>query len=415
MAGTRVLLRQVSPESENIYDLIMALHNSCNGDWEALGNKAGIDSDELNKFLDYTAQFLGNCGNYKSFGDAKMLPRCSDKTVAALAATSPEAAKFYEATNGAIFSCDKQSLLHLGFPDAGHMSAYYPDSPDITQTEINAVSAWMGSKGLLPENTRLRKKGDTFELLIASANTTVPANGGDIGKQTEFTVEDGPLKGKSIKLLYGDYSAEMKTIAAHIRDAAANAENENQKNMHLAYADSFETGSLESFKNSQRYWIKDKGPAVECNIGFIEQYRDPAGIRAEWEGFAAIVNKERTRAFGALVDASPELIPLLPWGKEFEKDQFLSPDFTSLEVLTFACAGIPAGINIPNYDDIRQNEGFKNVSLGNILSASAPNEKIPFIREEDLELFTNLKTAAFEVQVGLHELTGRSTQGTLIF
>jgi len=44
---------------------------------------------------------------------------------------------------------------------------------------------------------------------------------------------------------------------------------------------------------------------------------------------------ERTRAFGELVRNAPALIPLLPWSAEFEKDKFLSPDFTSLEVLTF--------------------------------------------------------------------------------
>lgn len=317
--------------------MIMAMHRSCAGDWSSLAKKAGVPEPELTAFLEYAAQFLGNMGNFKSFGDSKFLPRCADKTVAALAATSPEAAKFYEATAGGIFSCSDAKMMHLGFPDAGHMTTYYPDSPGILKTDIDAISAWMEQKGLLPENNRLRKNSDgTFDILIASAVTSVPPEGGDIGKQTSFTVEDGPLQGKTIRLVYGDYSKEMATITAYIKQAAAHADNETQKEMHLAYAKSFETGSLEAFKDSQRFWIKDKGPMVECNIGFVETYRDPAGIRGEWEGFASMVNMERTRAFGELVSSAPKLIPLLPWGKDFEKDKFLSPDFTSLEVMTFA-------------------------------------------------------------------------------
>jgi dipeptidyl-peptidase-3 len=67
----------------------------------------------------------------------------------------------------------------------------------------------------------------------------------------------------------------------------------------------------------------------------------------------------------------------------------------------------------PNYDDIRQAEGFKNVSLGNVLSARATNEKIPFIAEADLEIYKKYRDASFEVQVGLHELTGMQL-GTII-
>ena len=65
--------------------------------------------------------------------------------------------------------------------------------------------------------------------------------------------------------------------------------------------------------------------------------------------------------------------------------------------------------SIPNYDDVRQNIGFKSVSLGNVLGAKAPNEPIPFIRDEDLLLYQNNRDDAFEVQVGIHELLGHGT------
>ena len=282
-------MRQVSPESEAIYDFILSLHKASGGDWKSLAEKAGVSEADLTSFLNYAAQFLGNCGNYKSFGDAKFIPRCDEKVFAALAATSPEAEKYYKATNGGIYSTDRPGMLHLGFTDDGHQTTYYPGSPDITKDEITAVATWMGAKGLLPENTRLRKtKEGVFEVLIASA--VAPSEGSDIGSETEFTLDDGLLKGKTIKLVFGDHSAEMAAIAAYIAKAAENAENETQQKMHEAYAKSFEGGSLLAFKDSQKFWVRDQGPMVESNIGFIETYRDPAGVRGEWEGFAAIVN-----------------------------------------------------------------------------------------------------------------------------
>lgn len=403
-AGTRIVLRQVSPESEHIYDFIIALHHYFRSDWKALQKEAGLSDDELAAFLDYSAQFLGNLGNFKSFGDSKFVPRLNERQLKALAAVSPQTLEIYEQIKGGVFVNKNVGKMHLGYPDQGHVSTYYPDSPDITKEEISIVSDFLEGKKLLPENTRLRKTTDGFEVLIASALENPGSADRDL-KESEWELE-GKLKGKKLKLVFGDYTKEMGTIAEALQNAKKYASNRTEASMMEEYVKSFRTGSLEAYKESQRYWIKDKGPEVETDIGFVETYRDPHGIRGEWEGFVAMVNKERTKAFGKLVEAAPSLIPLLPWDKSFEKDKFLSPDFTSLEVLTFAGSGIPAGINIPNYDDIRQTLGFKNVSLGNVLSAKAPNESIPFIKPSDLGVYQRCRDAAFEVQVGLHELLG---------
>ncbi|KAI9842780.1 MAG: hypothetical protein M1838_002978 [Thelocarpon superellum] len=408
-SGTRIILRQVSPESEHIFDLIIALHHSCAGKWTELPHRAGISHEELARFLEYATQFLGNLGNYKAMGDSKFVPRISPSALQALASTSPAAAAHYDKTKGAIYATQDAGLLHLGYPEEGHLTTYYPNSPSITKEEITIVGDLLEAHSLAAYNTRLRKleSGD-FEVIIASSELSPPTEARDVGDATDLDL-GGKLAGKKLNFVYGDYAKEMTEIVTAIEGAESNALNITQQKMLQQYARSFRTGSAEAYKESQRYWIRDQGPMVESDIGFVETYRDPHGVRAEWEGFVAMVNKERTLAFGKLVANAERMIPRLPWSTAFEKDHFLSPDFTSLEVLSFAGSMIPAGINIPNLDDIRQTEGFKNVSLGNVLSAKAPDERIPFLRDEDVGLFTKYRDGAFEVQVGIHELLGHGT------
>lgn len=303
--------------------------------------------EDLKGFLEYAGQFLGNIGNYKAAGDSKFVPRISESSLNALASVSSDAKALYDKTNGGIFPTAEPGLMHLGYLDEGHLTTYYPDSPSITKEEITLIGDFLTTKNLEIYNTRLRKREDgDFDLLMASADTEPPKEGTDIGPVTEWELE-GKLKGRKLRFVFGDHSKELKRVVESLGHAKENAANDNQRKMQAEYIQSFRTGSAEAFKRSQRYWIRDKGPMVESNIGFIESYRDPQGVRAEWEGFVAMVNRERTKAFARLVASAESMVPKLPWSKDFEKDKFMSPDFTSLEVLTFAGSLIPAGINIP--------------------------------------------------------------------
>lgn len=69
---------------------------------------------------------------------------------------------------------------------------------------------------------------------------------------------------------------------------------------------------MQAFHEGQKTWVMDKSPRVEHIIGFRESYRDPSGVRCEWESMVAIADPDETTQLDGLVQHADQFIRLLP-------------------------------------------------------------------------------------------------------
>ncbi|KAJ3804498.1 aflatoxin-detoxifizyme [Lentinula lateritia] len=405
-AGARIIQAQWTPQANDLYDLLILTFSDDGklADLQKLQAASRLTAEEWEDIMQYTVQVLGNLVNYRSFGFTKIIPRISDikfEAVVQQSANSNKALGLWYKLKEHIYATEPSASLFIGKRSEGHVSNYYLGEV-ISDEEVGDVQTAAENLGVDVLNTRLRKNGpEDFTLLVASAQSTPSAIHYISGKSGSFklTVE------------YGDHAAALKKVVVSLQEAKKYTANSHQTKMVEKYIDSYNTGSIQDHKDGSTEWVKDTGPIIESYLGFIETYVDPYGGRAEWEGFTAVVNKALSAKYDTLVAQAPKLIEVLPWGKDFEVETFRKPDFTALEVVTFATGGeFVSSFSIPlNYYDIRETVGFKNVSLVNILAAKAPNEELTFIHPDDAMLYNEWDHRAFELQVANHELLGHGS------
>jgi dipeptidyl-peptidase-3 len=217
-----------------------------------------------------------------------------------------------------------QSMYYLGYEDGG---------PSFRENAALA-SKIMQDLSILPENTRLEKarlSPETEVLSIVQASVTEKiSHYGDVNNTTGNT--------KIIRVVTGDHKVELAQINAHLDKALEYVSNSSQYEMIRNLQESFTTGNLSAYKDYQTIWVRDKAPKIESVFGFVEPYRDPLGIRCEFEAIVGIPDSSETQILKELAKEADRFVCKLPWVTgnfgdrgPFEKSYFEAPDFSSIQ------------------------------------------------------------------------------------
>ena len=401
-AGIPISLFQISYESPALFIIFQTFFSSFEDidqlKIQVLKNQ-NISKIDFDSFILYAVQFYSVYGNYYSFGHSKRYPEISCDTFEEILKQSPKYDSFSEIWN----KIKKLVYKHLivlpktssKYSDEYIVGTYYLNG--ITNEEIKKIDDILTKKNILLVNTRLQKVSDNkYEVLIGSIEE----------KEEILETED---KNITIVLKYGDFKDYLIKINSYLEKAKLYASNDIEKKMIDLYIETFKTGDVETHKESQRVWVKNISPIVEFNLGWIETYIDTQGVRSYYEGIVALKNKDSSVKYKILVENSEYFINQLPWNKDFEKDKFIEPDFTALDIVGFPTTSLFVGINLPNYLDIHDTDGFKNLTLLNAYGTIDINLLKSIIRQEDIELFLKMDINVSMFKTALHELLGHGT------
>ncbi|KAH8729999.1 peptidase family M49-domain-containing protein [Ilyonectria robusta] len=339
-------MRQVSPESPDIFDFIMELYRACSGDWNTLVTECNILLEELEAFFEYAGMFLCNLGNLYGEGDQKFVPDLTAKD---------GLEKFIDP----LLAVPRFSL---GYPSkSAHCCGLLPRP--VFPTELHELA------------------GDIF-------------------------------------VVKGNHAEELAKVCWALEKPNEYAGNNKQTQLLSHYIECFRTRSLEAFQEAQKAWVTHVATRVEHLMGFIEPYRDPAGIRSEWEAMVGITDPDEAARLKRLVESSTAVIRQPPWAVEdandgkgpIEESLFEALDFTSVHALAVCGSIVFEAANLPNYEYIRETCGFKNVVLTNRLNANN-NPQLPcyWVAPSQLKFFKDTTRIVRFITTATHELLGHET------
>ncbi len=150
--GGLIVLVQTSPESPAIYRLMQRINTAqATDELKAAAVKAGVSEEDFKAFLVYCSGVYANMGNYKGFGDSKIVPNLNAdqfeaivKGSAAYAADQDAVSSLWQAVKCPMYTLtERQKQLGLG--DKG-VTTYFSDNCD--QADSDKINRYFKAKNI---------------------------------------------------------------------------------------------------------------------------------------------------------------------------------------------------------------------------------------------------------------------------
>ena len=239
------------------------------------------------------------------------------------------------------------------------------------------------------------------------------------GLNTKVVKEDGKVVEKPWKV-GGIYGPALERICAELEKAAAVAETDLQKEAIGKLVEYYRTGDLKTWDDFNIDWVQDTVGTIDFINGFIEDYDDPLGRKATWEGYVNMKDSAasaRTEILSANAQWFEDNSPVDP---RFRKPHVKGVSAKVVDGITLAGATYPAtpiGINLPNADWIRRDYGSKSVTIANITHAydyaaqESPKSTLTEFAYDQAEIDAYKKFGSYtdEIHTDLHECLGHGS------
>ena len=388
-AGQPIILFQTSFESPALF-IIFQIFFSSFGELSEIKTtllKNNISDVNYNEFLKYAALFYTNFGNY--LYKKKFIPSIKSSDFEDILHLSPSFDDFksiWDIIKYIIYD-DSEKVSYINLEEKNGKNNYYFGG--IKEEQIKKTDDILKKNNYSLINTRLMMfNSSKIVTLIGSI------------EEKQITLDEQNI------LFFGEYSSFLKRINNYLEDAKKYVPQDSEKEVINDYINFFNTGNIETHKESQKKWVSENLSSIDFNIGWNECVLDPMGVRGLFEGFVGIADKFLSQKYEQLVKLVKELSNELPWDENFEK-KINNVQFNSLEIICFSRNGAPFGKCLPKYYEIKENYGVKNL----LFFDSCPNfnSKISdyfFCDEGDIELINNLGKQSIKILTSLKQLLG---------